>query len=520
MRNDPITQAGVLRALELFGPQARPYNFDDCFDCWGLVRRVFDHLDDGFEMDEELRGPGDPEEQNWVAFAAAGELVPGDLLVTHPHFSEDFHAAFFCGVAGGRDLVYDASPRGQVPLFAATGDGWKLVDARDIHTRYARATETTDRLRNDGGAYLRLWDERQAYYHRGLHERLLAGGTGKGGAAGRDLVALRRAAGLSELPFYCLRSLPRDAAGREVYDNLLTRHLDYYVPDGAPVLDDDFEDPPQGGETPETLRPPAPQHPRPPAPQHARPPVPQHPRPPAPRITKAPLWVVRDGPVTVEWEYRGGADPGPSTTPATPAPGPPPVGAAATGVTGCRLEVWEETWDCWKHRLLRRDLDEPVTRFTLPDDLLHDDSRFALVVWARGPGGFSGTALAPFLYRPARDNPLLAYDPVRPQELAPDGGVALPPGVPADLTWTIRQPLVSQGSFRLEVFEDAWLLDGVAPVFTADAKGPTARIHKATVPGDVLRAGHTYAWYVTVTAADRRTAFAPSEGVFRVAREG
>ena len=65
MRIDPLTPADVLRALELFGPQARPYNFDDGFDCWGLVRRVFDHLDDGFEMDEELQGPGD---------AARGEL--------------------------------------------------------------------------------------------------------------------------------------------------------------------------------------------------------------------------------------------------------------------------------------------------------------------------------------------------------------------------------------------------------------------------------------------------------------
>ena len=180
----PSPPPRVLRALELFGPQARPYNFDDCFDCWGLVRRVFDHLDDGFEMDEELRGPGDPEERNWVAFAGAGELVPGDLLVTHPHFSEDFHAAFFCGVAGGRDLVYDASPRGPVPLFAATGDGWKLADARDIHTRYARATETTDRLRNDGGAYLRLWDERQVYYHRGA-ARASARGRRERGRRGR-----------------------------------------------------------------------------------------------------------------------------------------------------------------------------------------------------------------------------------------------------------------------------------------------------------------------------------------------
>ena len=156
----------------------------------------------------------------------------------------------------------------------------------------------------------------------------------------------------------------------------------------------------------------------------------------------------------------------------------------------------------------------------MPEELLHDDSRFAVVVWARGPGGFSGTALAPFLYRPARDNPLLEYDPVRPQDLAPDGGVLLPAGVPAELAWSIRQPLVTQASYRVEVVEDAFLADGAAPVFAADATGPAARTSKVTVPGDVLRAGHTYAWYVTVTAADRRTAFAPSEGVFRVAEEG
>ena len=208
---------------------------------------------------------------------------------------------------------------------------------------------------------------------------------------------------------------------------------------------------------------------------------------------------MRDGPVIIEWEYP-----------------PDPT----SNIVGCRVELWEETWDCWKHRLLRLDLDGPVTRFVVPEELLHDDSRFAVVVWARGPGGFSGTALAPFLYRPARDNPLLDYDPVRPQDLAPDGGVLLAAGVPAELTWSIRQPLVAQSSYRLEVFEDAFLLDGAAPVFAADAKGPAARTSKVTVPGDVLRAGHTYAWYVTVAAADRRTAFAPSEGVFRIAGEG
>jgi hypothetical protein len=486
MRTDPLTPADVLRALESFGPQARPYNFDDCFDCWGLVRRVFDHLDDGFEMDDELRGPGDPEAANWRTFSTRDELVPGDVLTSHPHADPDFHTAFYCGRVGDVDLVYDSSPRGLVPLFERSNGDWRLVEARAVHTRYARATETTDELRNDGGAYLRLWDERQTWYHGRLHARLVAGGAGEGGSAGRDLIALRRAAGLADLPFYCLRSLPRDSAGREVYDNVLTRHLDYYVPDGAPVLDDDYEAVIERAEAPAQLR------------------------PPAPRVTAAPLWVVREGPVTVEWEYR--CEPAETGTAAGAASSPP--------VTGCRVELWEETWDQWKHRLLRRDFDEPLTRFTVPDELLHDDSRFAVVVWARGPGGFSGTALAPFLHRPASGNSLLRYDPVRPQDLAPDGGAVLPAGVPAELTWTIRRPLVSQASFRLEVFEDAFVADGAAPVFTAAAKGPAARKNRVTVPGEVLRAGHTCAWYVTVTAADRRTAFAPSEGVFRVSGEG
>ena len=106
--------------------------------------------------------------------------------------STEFHTAIYCGQAGGLHLVYDASPRGEVPLFARRdgvaavrpGDAWPLESARPIWTLYARATETTDRLRNDGGAYLRLWDERERYYHRGLRARLRRGGGRRSGVRG------------------------------------------------------------------------------------------------------------------------------------------------------------------------------------------------------------------------------------------------------------------------------------------------------------------------------------------------
>jgi hypothetical protein len=50
--------------------------------------------------------------------------------------------------------------------------------------------------------------------------------------------------------------------------------------------------------------------------------------------------------------------------------------------------------------------------------------------------------------------------------------------------------------------------------------GPAARLCRVTVPGEVLREGCTYAWYITARTADGRTAFAPSEGVFRTTGEG
>jgi len=53
MRSDSLSPSRLLQAHELFGPQARPYNFDDHFDCWGLVQRVFDRVDDGSDVNHE-----------------------------------------------------------------------------------------------------------------------------------------------------------------------------------------------------------------------------------------------------------------------------------------------------------------------------------------------------------------------------------------------------------------------------------------------------------------------------------
>jgi len=325
MRSDPLSAPRVLHALELFGPQARPYNFDDHFDCWGLVQRVFDCLDDGFDVNREA--VDETTSGNWREIGRRDELVPGDLLATHPQPNPAYHVAFFCGRVGGYDLVYDSSPRGRIPLFDERGT---VVEDRAIHTKYARATETTDRLRDDGGAYLRLWHEGMHYHHKGLHTRLVAGGA----AEERDLVALRRTAGLDGLPFYCRRRLPRDARGREVYDNLATRCLDYYVPDGAPVPDDLYEAVMERGDRAALSA-----------------------RPPAPLIVAAPGWGVARGPLAVSWRYPDGAV-----------------------VSGCRIEVWEETWDLWRHRLERHDSDVPLTSFEVSEVALRPGSRYAVVV--------------------------------------------------------------------------------------------------------------------------------------------
>jgi hypothetical protein len=460
MRHDPLTATRVLEALERFGPQARPYNFDDMFDCWGLVRRLVDWLDDGDEVNDEL---GDDERSarvtRWAPLESRDELVPGDVLTSHPHASRDFHVVVFCGRVGEVDLVFDSSPRGGVPLFDSAG---RLTDARPLFARFMRATETTDRLRHDGGGWLRLYDERMRFFNKALHARLLAADPGRE----RDLVTLRRAAGLSDLPDYCTARLARDARGREVYDNRWSRHLDYYVPDGGPAWDKAVG----------TAVPPG--------------------RPPAPEIVGVAHRIVREGDWVVEWR---------------------PGSGAAQPVEGWRVEVWEETADLWKHRLLRFDVGADRHRFAVPADVLREDARFAVVVWARGAGGFSGDALATALWRPRDGNELLGYNANRPRELRPDGLVAVAAsGAGLDLSWSIADPASTQVAARVRVVEDACLADDVAPVFDLTLEGRAAAACRCTLPAGVLHPGRAYAWYVDVRDALGRWCYAPSEGVFVV----
>lgn len=465
MRNEPLAPARVLAALELFGPQARPYNFDDHFDCWGLARKVFDWIDDGFELNGEAVDASTA--SNWAPLVERSGLVPGDLLATHAQPDPTYHVAFYCGRVGEHELVYDSSPRGSIPLL---GEGRELVGARELSTKYARATETTDRLRDGGGAYLRLWHDGMRFFHRGLHERLIAGGA----AEARDLVALRRAAGLAALPFYVRRELARDERGREVYDNAATRRLDYYVPDGAPVPDDRYENLVEcpGAVPPGTTA-----------------------RADVPEIVVAPDWACAAGPLEVVWRHRRPED-----------------------VVGCRVELWEETWDLWRHRLARRDLDGPATAYTVPEELLHPDSRFAVVVFARGVGGFSGSAVAPFLYRPAPGDPLLGRNPARPSRLVPDDDeVVDPEGL--ELRWRVREPRVHQAAAEIALFCDAGrLADGTPPVFRSRVEGEDAGAGRCAVPTEVLRPGARHYWHVTPIDTHGRAAFAPTEGVFRVRR--
>jgi len=177
----------VLKALELFGPQARPYNFDDMFDCWGLVRRVVDWLDDGAEANDELRADGStdplwrPIRGSCRALARRPSREPSAPSRRLPHgvlLRPRRRHGLVYGLVAART---GAAVRRRRAPFSTSASSSRA---------YMRATESTDRLRNDGGAYLRLWDGRQRFYHGLLHDRLASANR----ARERDLIKLRRAA--------------------------------------------------------------------------------------------------------------------------------------------------------------------------------------------------------------------------------------------------------------------------------------------------------------------------------------
>jgi hypothetical protein len=215
-------------------------------------------------------------------------------------------------------------------------------------------------------------------------------------------------------------------------------------------------------------------------------------------IVESPAWGVARGPLTVSWRYPD-----------------------AAAVSGCRIEVGEETWDLWRHRLERHDCDSPLTTFEVPEAALRGPGRYAVVVYARGPGGFSASAVAPFLYRPAADDPLLAHNPVRPRALRPDAGAIVPPRVSVELTWEIAAPAQNQAQVAIAVFEDVGCLaEGAERVFGCRQEGADAVAGRCSVPAAALRPGHAYYWYVTPTNAGGLDACAPAEGVFSVGERG
>ncbi len=482
MKTEPLSPAQVLEALERFGPQARPYNFDDHFDCWGLAQRVFDWLDDGYDLN--LEALDETTAGNWRPIGERDELVPGDLLATHPQPDPEYHVVFYCGRVGDVDLVYDSSPRGAVPLF---DERLRMVGERRIHTRYSRATETTERLRDDGGAYLRLWHGKMRYYHAGLHERLVAGGA----AEERDLVALRRAAGLSDLPFYCRRRLPLDAAGRELYDNLLTRHLDYYVPDGAPVPDDRYD---------EVLG--------------------------ARSGARAGLRLPR-GPA---------ASAGPAAAAGARDHGRPGVGRGPGAARGL-LELLRRSAGHARPRLPHRGVGGDARHLAPPAPARrlrragHRRSRSPKTCFTRTAASRSSCTRAGTRdTRPARwrRSSTVRRAATRCSRTTPSGraacgrtGVArCRPGRTCCSSGASRGPASDQVSVDISVFEGGTCLrEDAEPVFECGVQDAAAGC-RCVVPAAVLGPGRDYYWYVTPRDAAGRVACAPAEAVFVVAGRG
>ena len=356
-----LVPEAVIAALEALAPQARPYNFDDRFDCWGLVRALYGALLPGRPLDDDLDEATAVEAARarlWAPITEMAELLPGDVVTTHDHHVPGkFHAVVVYGSVAGRLLVYDSSPRGDIPLFEDRDGEPVFVATRALHTRFMRATGGTDRLRNDGGAYLRLWFIGGRYYDRRLHDALLAANPERE----TDAVALRRRADLAPLPFYAARRLPRDRRRRELYDNRATRALTAYLPDGAPVPDDEYlrarDEGALGGR-----------------------------RPTPPVLVAAPAATHAGGAARLEWSYR------------------PETGERAA--TGCRVEVHELRRGVWKRLVLAHDCDEPARSFTISAEVLRPDMCYEVSLFARAAAGYSPDTVATFVSRARRRQPL------------------------------------------------------------------------------------------------------------------
>ena len=467
-----LAPEAVIAALEALAPQARPYNFDDRFDCWGLVRALYGALLPGRPLDDDLDKATAAEAARarlWAPITEMAELLPGDVVTTHDHHEPGkFHAVVVYGVVAGRLLVYDSSPRGDIPLFEEREGERVFVAARALYTRFMRATGGTDRLRNDGGAYLRLWFIGGRYYDRRLHDALLAANPERE----TDAVALRRRAGLAPLPFYAVRRLPKDRRRRERYDNRATRGLTAYLPDGAPVPDDEYlrarDEGALGGR-----------------------------RPTPPVLVAAPAATHAGGAARLEWSYR------------------PETGERAA--TGCRVEVHELRRGVWKRLVLAHDAAEPERSFALPAEALRPDMCYEVSLFARAAAGYSPDTVASFVNQPAADNPFVIASLVRPFGLAPDEGAVVATVTPT-LEWSICDAPAHQVAVRLTIYAGGCFESGAPLVHDVTLEGEAAAGTAYAVPAAAgLAAGTTYHWYVTPRDREGRWAYAPVEGVFAVA---
>ena len=108
----PLAPEAVLTTLEALAPQARPYNFDDRFDCWGLVREVYGRLLSGRPLDDDLDTATAVElsrVERWAPITTLADLLPGDVVTTHDHHEPGkFHAVIVYGWLDGRLLVCDS----------------------------------------------------------------------------------------------------------------------------------------------------------------------------------------------------------------------------------------------------------------------------------------------------------------------------------------------------------------------------------------------------------------------------